>query len=136
MDKGGIIVNSMINQLYVGTLDVDRVNIKFDHIRDRSILNRFSVDCIKNLLFNEEMLDYDVSDEKYANGYELLYEAPDTKEYGLIKICVQIFNNCINVMTVYPPNYSCSKKRQNSTKSSKKLKEEKLGNNARRNRHY
>ena len=133
---GGIDYDSLIDQLYVGTLDVDRVNIKFEHIRDRSILNRFSIDYIKHLIFNEEMVDYDLSSEKYKNGYELLYEAPDTKEYGLIKICVQIFNNCINVMTVYPPNYSCSKRRQNSTKSSKRLKEEKMSWNSIRNRHY
>jgi len=129
-------MNSLIDQLYVGTLDVDRVNIKFDHIRDRSILNRFSMDFIRHLIFNEEMVDYDVSSEEYKNGYELLYKAPDNKEYGLIKICVKIFNNCINVMTVYPPNYSCSKRRQKSTKSSKLLREEKLGKNARRNMHY
>ena len=126
----------MIDQLYVGTLDVDRVNIKFDHLRNRSILNRFSMDYIRHLIFNEEMVDYDVSDEKYKNGYELLYEAPDNKKYELIKICVQIFNNCINVMTVYPPNYSCSKRRQKSTKSSKQLKEEKMSFNAIRRKHY
>lgn len=129
-------MNSLIDQLYVGTLDVDRVNIKFDHIKDRSILNRFSMDFIRHLIFNEEMVDYDVSSEEYKDGYELLYEAPDNKEYGLIKICVKIFNNCINVMTVYPPNYSCSKRRQNSTKSSKQLKEEKMSWNAGRMRHY
>lgn len=104
-------MDNLIDQLYVGTLDVDRVNLNFNHFKQRMSENRFSLDFIQNLLFNEEMLDYNDS-EYYENGYELFYQAPDSKEYGKIKICVKIFNDCINVMTIYEDRYSSSKSRR------------------------
>lgn len=125
----------LVDQLYVGTLDVDRVNLNFNHFKQRLAENRLSRDFVKNLLFNEEMLDYKES-EKYENGYELFYHAPDSKDYGKIKICVKIFNDCINVMTIYVDNNTATKSRRNSTKSKNLLKKEKLERNACRNSHY
>ena len=104
---------NLVDQLYVGTLDVNCVNLNFNHFQERLVENRFSFDFIENLLFNEEMLDYNKS-EYYENGYELLYPAPDSKEYGKIKICVKIFNDCINVMTIYEDRFSASKSRRNA----------------------
>ena len=93
---------SLIDQLYVGTLDFSCVNFSFDHINMRCLQNRLSLDYIKNLLFNEEMLDYCRSDkEKYPDSYKLFYPAPDLKEYEEVIICVSLFDDCVNVMTVY-----------------------------------
>lgn len=102
---------NLVDQLYVGTLDVNCVNLNFNHFKQRLNENRFSLDFVKNLLFNEEMLDYNES-ENHENGYELFYHAPDSKEYGKIKICVKIFNDCINVMTIYEDKYTSSKRRR------------------------
>lgn len=102
---------NLIDQLYVGTLDVDCVNLNFIHFKQRLDENRFSLDFVRNLLFNEEMLEYNKS-KNHKNGYELFYQAPDSKEYDIIKICVKIFNGCINVMTIYEDKYSSSKSRR------------------------
>lgn len=126
---------NLVDQLYVGTLDVDRVNLNFNHFKQRLAENRFSLDFVKNLLFNEEMLDY-TSSEEYENGYKLFYQAPDSKEYGKITICVRIFNGCINVMTIYADNYTSSKSRRNSSKPKSILKNEKLERNSKRNYRY
>ena len=126
---------NLVDQLYVGTLDVNCVNLNFDHFKQRLNENRLSLDFVKNLIFNEEMLDYNES-EYHENGYELLYDAPDSKNYGKIKICVKIFNDCINVMTIYAENNSSTKSRRDSTKSQNRLKREKLERNAYRNSHY
>ena len=128
-------MNNLIDQLYVGTLDVDRVNLNFNHFRQRLVENKLSLDFVKNLLFNEEMLDYNVS-ENHENGYELLYEAPDSKDFEKITICVKIFNDCINVMTIYGDNFTSSKRRRNSSKPKKLLRNEKLARDALRNSHY
>ena len=126
---------NLVDQLYVGTLDVNCVNLNFNHFKQRLAENRLSLDFVKNLLFNEEMLDYKES-EYYENGHELFYTAPDSKDYGKIKICVKIFNDCINVMTIYVDNSTATKSRRNSTKSKNLLKKEKLERNACRNSHY
>ena len=126
---------NLVDQLYVGTLNVNCVNLNFNHLKQRLNENRLSLDFVKNLLFNEEMLDYNES-EYYENGYELLYDAPNSKDYGKIKICVKIFNDCINVMTIYAENNTSTKSRRNSSKSKNRLKREKLERNAYRNSHY
>ena len=126
---------NLVDQLYVGTLDVDCVNLNFNHFKQRLNENRISLDFVKNLLFNEEMIDYSES-EYHENGYDLFYPAPDSKDYGKIKICVKIFNDCINVMTIYAENNSSTKSRRDSTKSQNRLKREKLERDAYRNSHY
>ena len=126
---------NLVDQLYFGTLDVNCVNLNFNHFQKRLAENRFSLDFIKNLLFNEEMLDYNKS-QNYENGYELLYLAPDSKDFDKITVCVKIFNDCINVMTIYGDNFSSSKRRRNSSKPKDLLKKEKLGREAFRNSHY
>lgn len=107
---------NLVDQLYVGTLDVNCVNLNFNHFQKRLAENRFSLDFIKNLLFNEEMLDYNKS-QNYENGYELLYLAPDSKDFDKITVCVKIFNDCINVMTIYGDNFSSSKKKEEFIKT-------------------
>ena len=102
---------NLVDQLYVGTLNVNCVNLNFNHLKQRLNENRLSLDFVKNLLFNEEMLDYTES-AYYENGYELFYQAPESKDYGKIKICVKIFNDCINVMTIYEDKHTASKSRK------------------------
>lgn len=126
---------NLVDQLYVGTLDVNCVNLNFNHFKQRLAENRLSLDFVKNLLFNEEMLDYKES-EDYENGFELLYLAPDSKDFEKITICVKIFNGCINAMTIYADNNTATKSRRNSSKSKNLLKKEKLERNACRNSHY
>lgn len=126
---------NLVDQLYVGTLDVNSVNLNFNHFQERLAENRFSLDFIKNLLFNEEMLDYNKS-QNYKNGYELSYPAPDSKDFDKITVCVKIFNNCINVMTIYGDSFTSSKRRRNSSKPKDLLKKEKLERDAFKNSHY
>jgi hypothetical protein len=84
------------------------------------------LDFVKNLVLNEEILDYRPSFNHGANSYELFYPAPDSKDYHNLKICVKVYGGRINLMTIMDDGETTSKSRKNSTKSKKKLNEDAL----------
>ena len=79
---------NLVDQLYVGTLDVNSVNLNFTHFKQCLNEKILSLDFVKNLLFNGDMLDYNES-ENHEGGYELFYQAHDSNDYGKIKILKQ-----------------------------------------------
>ena len=54
--KGVIYMVSLVEQLYRGTLDFNRVNFDFKHFEDRSRQRKLPKTFVKNLIFNEKML--------------------------------------------------------------------------------
>lgn len=131
--RGDEMVN-LVEQLYCGTIDFSLVNFDLKHFEDRSIQRNLPKSLIKNLMINNKMLHYRKS-HGYKNGFELFYNHPHLKEHGKIKICVQIFDNCINVMTVYEEELTSSGSRRKSLRGQNNLNtfelQEKLLRNAR-----
>ena len=112
---------SLIDELYLGNLDSNYINFNNVHFLKRLNENKISLDFVKNLILNEEILDYSPSFNHGPNSYELYYPAPDSKDYNNLKVCVKIYDDCINLVTVMADSSSCSKSRNDSTKSKKKI---------------
>lgn len=128
---------NLVDQLYLGNLSSEYINFNNRHFLQRLNDNKISLDFVKNLLFNEEMIDYNHSSNHGKDSYELYYPAPDSKDYHNIKICVKIYNNCINLMTIMDDGQTSSKSRKNSTKSKQKTTEDALVHKAyKKRRHY
>ena len=117
---------SLVNQLYLGNLGSEYVNFNNRHFLKRLKDNNLSLDFVKDLIFNEEMIDYKHSSGYGPDSYELYYPAPDSKDYLHLKVCVKVYGGRINLMTVIDDGQTSSKSRKNSTKSKRKLKEENL----------
>ena len=118
-------MDNLIEKLYDGTLDFSLVNFDFEHIEKRSVERKIPIHSIKNLIYNEKMLNYkkDLNDK---NRYKLFYKNPKSKDFGKIVIGVKTFNDCINIMTVYEDKLTASKSGGRFSESSKKLNEEEL----------
>ena len=128
---------SLIDELYLGNLDSNYINFNNAHFLKRLDENKISLDFVKNLIFNEEILDYGPSSGHGEDSYELYYPAPDSKDYSNLKVCVKIYNDCINLVTIMADSLTCSKSRNDSTKSKKKRNEDNLKNKAyKKRRHY
>ena len=128
---------SLIDELYLGNLDSNYINFNNVHFLKRLDENKISLDFVKNLIFNEEILDYGPSSGHGEDSYELYYPAPDSKDYSNLKVCVKIYNDCINLVTIMADSLTCSKSRNDSTKSKKKRNEDNLKNKAyKKRRHY
>lgn len=128
---------SLIDELYLGNLDSNYINFNNVHFLKRLDENKISLDFVKNLILNEEILDYCPSSDHGRDSYELYYPAPDSKDYSNLKVCVKIYNDCINLVTIMADSLTCSKSRNDSTKSKKKRNEDNLKNKAyKKRRHY
>lgn len=117
---------SLIDQLYLGNLSSEYINFQNTHFLKRLRDNNISLDFVKNLVLNEEILDYRPSYNHGENSYELFYPAPESKDYSNLKVCVKVYNGCVNLMTIMDDGVSSSKSRKNSTKSKKKRNEDAL----------
>ena len=107
-------MSNLVEQLYNGTLDFSRVNFDFKHIEIRSQEREISMEEIENLIYNKKMLSYKFN-RNNDKECELYYPAPDSlKGYGNIKIRVQLFDGCINVMTVIEDKLTASKSRRDN----------------------
>ena len=122
----GVIMISLVDELYLGTLDSKYINFNNKHFLKRLEDNKISLDFVKNLILNEDIIEYRHSENYGRDSYELLYPAPDSKDYNNLKVCVKIYNGCINLMTIMDDGLSSSKSRRNSTKSNKKRNEDAL----------
>ena len=129
-------MSDLIEQLYIGVLDSEYLNFNNTHFLQRLRDNKISLDFVKNLLLNEEMIDYMNSPNYGRDSYELLYPAPENKDYLNLKVCVQVYDGRINLMTVMDDGQTSSKSRKNSTKSKKKIKEDNLISKAHKRRKH
>ena len=127
---------SLIDELYLGNLDSNYINFNNAHFLKRLRENKISLDFVKNLILNEEILDYGPSSGHGKGSYELYYPAPDSKDYANLKVCVKIYDDCINLVTIMADSVSCSKSRNDSTKSKKKRNEDNLKNKAYKKRRH
>ena len=117
---------SLVDELYLGNLGSEYVNFNNTHFLKRLRDNKISLDFVKNLIFNEEILDYRPSNDHGPDSYELIYPAPESKDYLNVKVCVKVYNGCINLVTIMDDGQTSSKSRKNSTKSKKKRNEDAL----------
>lgn len=106
---------NLIEKLVTRTLNVNFINFELRHFHVRSVERDLAVEFVKDLILNREILHYKES-RGYKNGYECFYKHPLIKEYGEIKVCIQLFNNSVNVMTVYEEKLNASGSRRKSLK--------------------
>ena len=126
---------SLVEQLYLGTLDFSHVNLDLKHFIDRTIQRNIPKKHIQHLIKNVKMLNYKKSFGNGDDAYKLFYPHGTLPNYGKIVLGVEIFDNKINVKTVYEDKLTSSGFRRHSSKSSNELDEfelqEKLIRNAR-----
>lgn len=106
---------NLIEQLVARTLNVNQINFELKHFHVRSVERKLAVGFVKDLILNHKVLHHRKS-RNYKNGYELFYKHPFIKEYGEIKVCIQLFDGCVNVMTVYEEKLNASGNRRNAVK--------------------
>ena len=104
---------NLIEQLVARTLNVNLINFELKHFQVRSVERRLAVEFVKDLIFNYDVLHYRKS-KGYKKGFELFYKHPFIKEHGEIKVCIQLFDGCVNVMTVYEEKLNASGSRRKS----------------------
>ena len=110
---------NLVEQLYRGTLDFSRVNFDLKHFIDRTIQRKLPASHIKHLIKNVKMLNYKKSCGHGEEAYTLFYPSNSLPNYGKIVMGVEIFDNCINIKTVYEDKQTSSGSRRHSSKSSK-----------------
>lgn len=106
---------NLIEQLVARTLNVNQINFELKHFQVRSVERGLAVEFVKDLILNHKVLHHRKS-RSYKNGHELFYKHPFIKEYGKIKVCIQLFDGCVNVMTVYEEELNASGSRRKSKK--------------------
>lgn len=125
----------LIEQLIARTLNINLINFELNHFHVRSVERNLAVDFVKDLILNHEVLHYRKS-RGYKKGYEFFYKHPFIKEYGEIKVCIQLFDGCVNVMTVYEEKLNASGSRRKSLKYPKMSNEFELQEKLLRNARY
>ena len=106
---------NLIEQLVARTLNVKLINFELKHFHVRSVERKLALGFVKDLILNHDVLHYRKS-RGYKNGYEFFYKHPLINEYGEIKVCIQLFDGCVNVMTVYEEKLNASGSRRKSLK--------------------
>lgn len=128
-------MDNLVEQLYLGTLDFSRVNLGLKHFIDRTIQRNIPENHIQHLIKNVPMLHYKKSFGHGDEAYKLFYPPGTLPNYGKIVLGVEIFDNKINVKTVYEDKLTSSGTRRHSSKSINELDDfelqEKLISNAR-----
>ena len=128
-------MDNLVEQLYLGTLDFSRVNFNLKHFIDRTIQRKIHEDHIKHLVKNVQMMNYKKSCGHGDEAYTLFYPPGTLPNYGKIVLGVEIFDDKINVKTVYEDMLTSSGTRRHSSKSISELDDfelqEKLISNAR-----
>ena len=126
---------NLIEQLVTRTLNVNLINFELKHFHVRSVERKLTTKFVKDLILNHEVLHYRKS-HGYKNGYEFFYKHPIIKEHGEIKVCIQLFDGCVNVMTVYEEKLNASGSRRKSIKYPKISSEFELQEKLLRKAHY
>lgn len=129
-------MSSLVEELYRGTLDFNRVNLDLKHLKDRSEKRKIPLSHIAHLIKNVRAVSYQKS---YGNGddaYRIFYPANTLPNYGKIVLGVEVFDNCLNVKTVYEDKLTSSGARRKSIEYPEISKEYELQEKLLRNARY
>lgn len=91
----------VIDKFVIGDLDYIYFDFSCTHLDKRLKENGITLEYIKYLIYNEEPSECTHS---RGNRYEVYYEAPETKDYGEIKLIFACEDYRIVVISVMPNN--------------------------------